>query len=63
MTYLLLILLQVATGAYDIHMAKVPSMTECYTLMTQLEKTIPPAPGISYSLSCITMRSTTEAPV
>lgn len=60
--FLLLVLLQVSTGRYDTKLAPMPSMAACLTTAAELAKQIPPQPGISYSLTCITVRATEELP-
>jgi len=61
-TFLLLVLVQVSSGTYETKMAPQPSMEACMEKAAELVKQIPPQEGISYSLTCIKIRSTTEIP-
>jgi hypothetical protein len=60
--FLLLILIQLSSGAYETKMFAMPTMEACVTAAAELAKRIPEQDGISYSLSCITVKSTTEQP-
>lgn len=62
-TFLLLVLVQLSTGAYDTKMAPMESMEKCAAMMPDIVKQIPPMEDISYSLTCITVRATNGAAI
>lgn len=62
-TFLLLVLIQISSGAYDVKMAPMPSLAECEAQRAVIVKQIPRQPGISYSLNCITVRDTSGAAI
>ena len=61
-TFLLLVLVQLSSGRYDTHMYKYESMEMCLEQAGIAMKEIPAQPGISYSLTCLQVRATTEKP-
>lgn len=59
-TFLLLVLVQIAGGAYDTKMAPMPSLAACEAQRAVIVKQIPAQEGISYALTCIQARDTQE---
>lgn len=60
---LLLVLVSMSTGEYDTKIAPMPSMEYCEGVIKEVLPRVPKAPGLSYSLSCVTVRATTEMEV
>lgn len=60
--FLLLVLVQISSESYQTKMAPFPSMEACLVQAAILQKSIPPQEGVSYSLTCIQVKATTEVP-
>ena len=58
--FLVLLLLQVSTGAFDVRVAKFDSMAECQIAKAKIE--VPAMPDVSYWLECTAFRATDETP-
>ncbi|HEY6018727.1 MAG TPA: hypothetical protein VIY48_02210 [Candidatus Paceibacterota bacterium] len=60
--FMLLVLVQLSSGAYDTKMAPMKDMAECVAKLPEIVKVIPKEEGISYSLTCIQIKDTMEQP-